>query len=255
MSTRVLQSIHAWIFTGLVVVVALAALTRARTFDPPPIKEELIDGRVAHAFESHYDEAFPIRNFGISVWAAIEYVLFREARSGVVIGRDGWLYTDEEFIVPSAAQEDVARNVSLIAYVQRELAKKGTRLMMVVVPAKARVYPEHLGRRQPPALHRDLHERIESALLAHHVPVAGVLPALQAGKSRAQVFLRTDTHWTPQGARLAAQATAISVRDLVPPGTKARVETRAAGTRDHRGDLFNFLPLEPWFGFLLPAGE
>src|ERR1700741_4637655 len=96
MTTQRVQAIHAWLFTGIVLVICVLALHRARSFQAPPVKQELLDGRVAHAFESHYDEAFPVRSFAISLWAAIDYTLFREARSGVVIGRDNWLYTDEE---------------------------------------------------------------------------------------------------------------------------------------------------------------
>src|SRR3546814_11926496 len=43
---------------------------------------------LAHDFETQYDHDFPARNFGISLWAAIDYGLFHEAKSGVVAGND-----------------------------------------------------------------------------------------------------------------------------------------------------------------------
>ena len=256
MSTRQLQSIHAYLFAGLVLVICVAALTRARSFTPPPVQDELIDGRVAHAFEAHYDDAFPVRKFGISLWAALDYVLFHEARSGVVIGKDDWLYTDEEFVIGSDASRELLRNFALINWARTQLAERQVRLLMAIVPSKARVYPEHLGRRTPPTLHRDLYRRVQDQFEATRLPSADLLPALTEGKATQPTYLRTDTHWTPHGARLAAAKIAVAVDQLrTPPASPTVFEIKSDGTRTHRGDLYNFLPLDPYFAFLLPPPD
>ena len=47
----------------------------------------LLNGKLAHAFEAHYDKEFPIKRLGTNLWAALDYALFHESRPGVVIGR------------------------------------------------------------------------------------------------------------------------------------------------------------------------
>jgi alginate O-acetyltransferase complex protein AlgJ len=257
MSTRQIQSIHAWLFTAIVLVVCVLALHRARTFEPPAVSQELIDGRLAHAFESHYDEAFPVRDFAIGLWAALDYTLFGEARSGAIVGKDGWLYTDEEFKVDDDAQVQLARNLALIGWARDRLAEHDVKLLVAMVPAKARVYPEHIGRRQPAALHRDLYERLRMELWAADIPSADLLTMLTLGKSQSPTFLRTDTHWTPHGARLAATtiAAAVQAGGLGSTDAPTQFRTQTDAPRLHRGDLFNFLPLDPYFSRLLPPPD
>ena len=57
----------------------------------------VLNGRWSKAVETHYDEQFPIKRLGTNLWAALDFKLFNEGRPGVVLGRDQWLYSDEEF--------------------------------------------------------------------------------------------------------------------------------------------------------------
>jgi alginate O-acetyltransferase complex protein AlgJ len=247
------STFNAVLFAAFVVVIAAVALARAWGFRPEA-NESVVRGKLAHAFESHYDAVFPARTFGVSLWAAIDFVFFHEGRPGVVLGRDGWLYTDEEFKLADGARRELDRNLALVAWVHRELARRGIALVVAVVPAKARVYPEHLDRRKPPSLHRELYADVEAALSAEGIASANLLAPLEAGKSEEPTYLRTDTHWTPFGASLAAAAVARSARSAKLDGT-AKFRTVEAGEKPHRGDLFNFLPLDPYFAFLLPPPE
>src|SRR3546814_18045019 len=100
--------------------------------------------------------------FGISLWAAIDYGLFHEAKSGVVAGNDGWLYTDEDFIVDEQSDPLVTQNLARIVAVRARLAAQQVKLVVAIAPATARVYPEHLLGRKPPPLHEDLYTTTES---------------------------------------------------------------------------------------------
>lgn len=245
--------LNAILFAAFVLVLATVALARAWGFRPDG-NDGVLHGKLAHAFESHYDAVFPVRTFGVCLWAAIDYALFHEGRPGVVLGRDGWLYTDEEFKLGDGARRDLERNLALVGWVHRELAKRDIALVVAVVPAKTRVYPEHLDRRTPPDLHRELYGDIEAALSADGIANANLLSPLETGKARAPTFLRTDTHWTPFGAALAADAVAKSAR-ASNLGKDAYYGTVFEGARTHRGDLFNFLPLDPYFAFMLPPPD
>lgn len=248
-------ALHALLFALAVIGIAAAAAVKTRSFEPN-VDRAVLDGRMAHDFESHYDQAFPARSFGISLWAAIDYALFHEAQTGVIVGKDGWLYTDEEFKVDDGAAARVEGHLAEIARLRDRLAAQQVRLVVAVVPAKARVYPEHLRGRVPPALHAALYARARQALRENGIAQADLLTPLSAGKSAGPTFLRTDTHWTPRGAALAAQAIAGSARTLLPaPDAPAAYATAAGAAVEHRGDLLNFLPLDPYFAWLLPPAE
>jgi alginate O-acetyltransferase complex protein AlgJ len=248
-------ALHALVFAAAVLGVAVAAAVKARHYEPK-VDQAVLDGRMAHDFETQYDHDFPARSFAVSVWAAIDYVLFREAKSGVVIGDDGWLYTDEEFIVGERYAQRVERNLARIAATRDRLAAQGVKLVVAVVPAKARVYPEHLRRRTPPALHQNLYARARQALTRDGITQADLLTPLVDGKARGATFLRTDTHWTVRGAILAARAAARSVRSELPAlDAPGEFTTSRDAPKPHRGDLLNFLPLDPYFAWLLPPAE
>lgn len=249
---RTLTIVQGSLFAALVLVIAAAAAGRAVPFRLPD-NADWLDGRLARAFESHYDARFPGRTLGTNVWAAIDYLLFDEGRPGVVVGRDGWLYTDEEFKTYADAEATVTTHLALIPWVRDELARRGTRLVVALVPSKARVYPEHLGQRRPAALHEGLYGQAQAALRSAGVPAPDLARALGECKRARPAFLRTDTHWTPDGARCAAQAVRAAAGR--PPADGGPYRTRVGAVQEHRGDLLRFLPLEPYFARLLPPPD
>src|SRR3546814_11658725 len=105
-----------------------------------------------------------------------------------------------------------------------------------------------------PQLHEDLYARAEAVLKGDGIAHADLLAPLVDGKADGATFLRTDTHWTPRGAQLAAAAIAQTVRGELPaPTAPARYTTTHDAPRAHRGDLLNFLPLDPYFSW--PIGR
>ncbi|HEY1076338.1 MAG TPA: hypothetical protein VGE51_06585, partial [Fontimonas sp.] len=151
-------------------------------------------------------------------------------------------------------EAQIETRLQQIVEVREQLARRGTALIVALVPAKASVYAEHVGRQHPDAVHEGLYERALGGLRARGLVAADLQSALLACKQRSAVFLRTDTHWTPDGARCAAQAIAAQVNQsgLATQRPQEFVGRREA-ERDHSGDLINFLPLAPHFAGLLPA--
>ena len=218
------------------------------------------DGSLTREFEAQYDAAFPLRTLGINTWTAIAYLLFREGKPGVVVGDGDWLYTAEEFASAPGAEPQVEAHLALVPEVRQRLAEHGSALLVALVPAKARVYPESVGERHPAPLHAALYGRALRTLRARSVATADLLSALAECKAKQTpkqaMFLRTDTHWTPAGAicaaaQIAAEAQAAGLR----ADERAPYRTSVESVAVHRGDLMNFLPLDPWFEGLLPPGD
>jgi len=243
-------------FTAGIVLLALAAGWRATPVREAPDTAGWWDGHVAREFESHYDAVFPVRTLGINLWGAIAYVLFNEGKAGVVVGRDGWLYTAEEFEVRPGAEAVLQAHLDQIAAARQALDRHGTRLLVALVPAKARLEPETLGARQPAALHATLYADALQAMRGQAVLAPDLQQALAACRATREVFLRTDTHWTPAGARCAAEQLAAHARAAgLLTHDAAAYRTTVEPAASHRGDLMSFLPLDPWFARLLPPED
>lgn len=249
-------TVPALVFLGAVAVLAVWGLVTASGFVAvsPLLWRE---GEWARSFETHYEARFPIKRFGVNLWAAFDYRVLGEGRPGVVLGRDGWLFTAEEFRLTESHAVQLQRNLAVISSVQRRLKLQGTQLLVVVVPAKARVYAEQLGTKPPPAAHRVLHPQLLAAFKLAGVMGSDVLPALVAAKPQRLSYLRTDTHWSPWGAEQAALAVAASLQrlGLPPPDQPAHYESVALDTLPYAGDLLGFLPLAPAFADWLPAAD
>ncbi|AZE46748.1 Alginate O-acetyltransferase AlgJ, inner membrane [Pseudomonas chlororaphis] len=217
----------------------------------------VLNGRWAKAVETHYDDKFPIKRLGTNLWAALDFKLFNEGRPGVVLGRDQWLYSDEEFHPIVNEELNLQGNYALVEGVRQALKEKGVKLVMAIVPAKVRLYPEHLGDVQPASIHANLYQDFHARVAADKILAPDLLGPLQQAKQNGQqVFLRTDTHWTPAGAEVAANQLAKAIADKAPlMGQPQRFVTEAEQTVVHKGDLRLFLPLDPLFENLMPAKE
>ena len=216
----------------------------------------LLDGKLAKAAETHYDEQFPIKRTGTNLWAALDFKVFNEGRPGVVLGREQWLFTDEEFKPAAGAEQLMQENLALIRGVRDTLQRHGIELVLAIVPAKARVYSEYLGKALPASLHNDLYNQFHAQARLAGVFAPELMAPLEQAKARGQMFLRTDTHWTPMGAEVAAQALAeaVSRQNLLDSDPRQFI-TEAGGTSPYKGDLTHFLPLDPLFSNLLPSPD
>lgn len=252
---RLTALVHAGLFAASVLVLGALAAQRALPFVWPTDADVRV-GEVARRFESHYDAVFPIRTLGTNLWAAIQYTLFDEGRPGVVVGTDGWLYTQEEFRGWPDGDARVEAHLDTIAEVDRLLSRRGSALIVALLPAKARIYPEHRADRMPAPVHKDLYARVRRGLLDRGITAPDLFTALARCKSGEPVFLRTDTHWTPAGARCAAADIAATVQRSGRMSRQQQVyRTEAGALREHAGDLLRFLPLSPYFSSLLPPAD
>ena len=253
---RTLRIVYVTSFCGLLLGLGAASLRSFIGFDTPP-QTTVLNGHWSKAVETHYDDEFPIKRLGTNLWAALDFTLFNEGRPGVVLGRDQWLFSDEEFKPWPNAQQNVADNYALVEGVRKTLKEHGVKLVMAVVPSKVRLYPEHMGEQRPARIHADLYRDFHAQLAASQIIAPDLLgPLQQAKQGGAQVFLRTDTHWTPDGAQVAAQQLAAAIGSQFPlSGEPQQFVTQAQTTEQHNGDLERFLPLDPLFSHLLPPPE
>lgn len=253
--TRSLRFIYIFLFLAILLALGLWSLRSFVGFSTSK-ETTVLNGHWTKAVETHYDDQFPIKRLGTNLWAALDYKVFNEGRPGVILGKDQWLYTDEEFDAVANGEQNEADNLAIIEGVRDTLKKQGTQLVLAIVPAKTRLYPEHIGDTKPSALHTDLYQQFHAQVNQAGIIAPDLLAPLQGAKDKGQVFLRTDTHWTPMGAEVVAQQLGEAISQKTPlSGDPQTFVTEAKSSEPYKGDLTNFLPLDPLFSNLLPKPD
>jgi alginate O-acetyltransferase complex protein AlgJ len=154
-------------------------------------------------------------------------------------GCPGWLFLVDELAVHPHARADAAARLDAVARVRDRLSRQGIGLLVAVVPDKSRVERAQLCGLYRPASSAGRLDDWMAGLRQRQVPLVDLFPVLdQAARAGQPPFLRTDTHWSEHGARLAAEAVAQAVRRTGVAAAPPRHFTLSAGPEHEReGDL------------------
>lgn len=211
-----------------------------------PGADTVFNGKWTAAYDRAFAEKIPVFDTARDLWGIVDYALFRQGRKGVVIGSDGWLFTDEEFTVWPGADKEIADHLSYVSDVKKKLDEKGVKLAIVLIPAKARLYPDRLGVNRWPARNISVYESALGTIRGAGIPVVDLYTVFSRAQNREALFLHTDTHWSPAGARLAARTAAETMAASWPEIIgKTGYMTETQGAEDHHGDLTRYVPLGP----------
>jgi len=154
----------------------------------------------------------------------VQFLILKDAGDKAMPGRAGWFFYRPavQYLVQPWSEGSRDNIFSAIVSFRDQLDERGIRLLVVPVPNKASIYPEMFARRaswakQPVDL-KTL--EIISRLREYGVEVID----LSAVFSRARLgllpgddtkfYLSQDTHWSPEGVRLAARTVADRILEL-----------------------------------------
>ncbi|MDR2306669.1 MAG: alginate O-acetyltransferase [Paucimonas sp.] len=199
-----------------------------------------VDGKLLRRFEQAYDKRFFLRDPSVRLWADAQFRLFGEGTKGVLLGRDGWLYTNQEYRVPNDLDANLAYQLAQITDIERQLAERGKHLLLLPLPMKLDIYAAHAARTFDPRV-SSLYQRFVSDLQARQLDVVPLREAYLRNLSGPRLFLKSDTHWSPDGARLAAYELARQRPHLL--GDQVYV-SRKTGDKQVKGDLMNYLQFD-----------
>lgn len=199
-----------------------------------------MDGKLLRKFEQVYDKRFFLREPSVELWADAQYQLFHEGTSGVVLGRDGWLFTNQEYRVPNDLEHNLSLQLAQITAVQARLAAHKKRLIVLPLPMKLDIYAEHTLRAADPRV-ISLYDQFVERLQQQNVSVAPLRARFLAARNEVPLFLKSDTHWTPQGAREAARELARQHPELIGSTPYA---SQALTQKTIKGDLMNYIQFQ-----------
>lgn len=234
---------------GMVGAVAALGIGTLAFTDPGDPRAGLQDGTYQRGFETRFEEGLPTRDAAIHGWNALRLGLLGEMSEGAVKGADGWLFTAEEF-QPPAERYDLGAEITSA---RDTLAAFDIQLVAVIVPDKSRILAGHLPIERSGS-YQQRYQTILAAVASRNVPAVDLRSALSV---RPDAFLRTDTHWSPEGARDAADAIAAALHALdLPPALPAtEFQTAALSAAPYDGDLSAFADTGPWRALTGPAPD
>ncbi|MFC1604892.1 hypothetical protein ACFL5F_07685, partial [Planctomycetota bacterium] len=156
-----------------------------------------------------------------------QFLVLRETGDKALMGRAGWFfykpavqYLIEPF--PADSQYSPADVLSAIISFRDQLAWRGIKLLVVPAPNKASIYPEMLTSRaersEQPVNPRTI--EIISRLRESGVEIVDLFRIFAEAREglspgdNTRYYLSQDSHWSPEGMRLAARAVAGRILDL-----------------------------------------
>lgn len=141
-----------------------------------------------------------------------------------IAGSDLWLFLGAELehlskgsFIPDPPATSGENPLSAILDFHSQLSQRGITLILLPVPAKAAVYPEKLGTGIPaPSSRLDYGAlRLYSLLGQHGVQFVDLMSIyLKARSSGEDLYCKSDAHWSPRGALLAARELSRRIKAL-----------------------------------------
>ena len=217
------------------------------------------------AIEEILGDHAAFRNEWMALNAGLNLRLFGTVQSeNVLLGQEGWLFyknvsdshsLDDYQGINPYTHEQLQQLSEQLAQLQKNLAAKGTQLVVLIAPNKEHVYAQYM----PQSIPRVAQETKAEKLVQHltqttAVPVVYPLQPLIEKSKTQQVYYQYDTHWNDAGALLAAQ---LVQQAAGVPGT-LELFTLAQSSKPPLADLayssatHRFLPQDVSFDALPP---
>ena len=186
-----------------------------------------------------------------------------------VLGRDRWLFyrpdlrylvepdrleagvSDSRWVQPPNRSTHRASVEKAILRFRDHLQERGIKLVVMPVPGKPSVYPDQVTGR---AAGRERQFRSPTLALLDSLQRQGVatvdlFAAFQTAResggreNTGPLYLARDTHWTPLGAQIAAQAVAAKLSEIhLSPATRKEFHTQRVAVR-RWGDILDMMQI------------
>ena len=162
-------------------------------------------------------------------------------------GERDWLFLVDELTPHAGGVASAQARAADVIAMRDRFKREGISLLVVLVPDKTRIAAAHLGAIHRPTVFAPRIDDFMRVLEGAGVQAVNLTEPLAAMNTAggAQPFLRTDTHWSEQGAEVAAQVVANRVRDMgvqPVPTVNRRIASQIVAPRS--GDLIRLAGID-----------
>jgi alginate O-acetyltransferase complex protein AlgJ len=222
----------------------VAAAWNPAQLDFPRTWLDFREGRTTGALEKQLDKKLPARSALITIANTLRYLLTGGGGDQVRVGSGGWLFLTDELKFDPDGSAHLDARATLFGGAARGLNRQGVKLVVALVPDKARLYSSKLIDGHYPAYNLSRYRDSLAALRKQDVTVVDLLTPLAAAALQRQVYYSSDTHWNQTGAQISAIQVGLAVRNLGVELEKTTFVTTAAGEKTERpGDLIRLMGL------------
>jgi len=184
--------------------------------------------------------------------------LGNQGNSKVVIGRDNWLFYRPGLDYITKPGTNFYRDsgpLDAITAFHQDLKTHDVHLILLPIPNKSTIYPEYLSRRYNLELGPPVNPHADEffqKLKEKGINVVDPADILWKGKNE-PVYMKQDTHWSPQGMKLVADylARVISSSDWIKDAPARHYKTQEVQVNRY-GDLYDMLDLPKRYSIFKP---
>lgn len=240
-------------FAGLALTVVMvvgawqtiAALAEFGISELPDSLTEFREGKTTSALEKKIEQKLPARTELIAFANSLRFLITGGGGEQVRVGNDGWLFLTEEVRFDADGSQHLATRADVIGAAAHRLELMGVKLVVALVPDKARVHSEHLRATHYPKYIAHRYHDAVAAIRAKNVLVVDLLEPMKSASVGSDIYYRTDTHWNQLGAKIAAETIAKFVGGLGVTLQPTQFDTLPSeGNVQRTGDLIRLMGLE-----------
>ncbi len=173
---------------------------------PRLVTEDGINSKFGTEFEEYFSRAFAFRGKAVELWSAMKVNIFGEGNEQVTVGSDDFLFFSETLDSYTGANpmtdDEISKAADSLKALSDYAESHGAKLIFVGAPNKNTIYSEKMPSRFVRAEMSDL-DRFLAQLDARGVTYYDPRPDLLEAKASTLVYHRRDTHWNPDGAKIA----------------------------------------------------
>jgi alginate O-acetyltransferase complex protein AlgJ len=204
--------------------------------------KSILSGRAASVVNTAMAHNLPVDVLFRTAGGILRWRLFNSGGPQVWAGRNDWLYLMEELRPWPDAAAVMQTRAAVVGRVAASLKARNIDLVVAVVPDKARIVTDAMdGPRAAQTQPR--YADFMAEITKQGIKTVDLAAPMLADPQRDRLFWRTDTHWSQEGAALAANTIAASVSSKIDRSTKFKTTADPAET-DGPGDLLRLISLD-----------
>ncbi|MFA5828065.1 MAG: hypothetical protein WC841_01700 [Candidatus Shapirobacteria bacterium] len=200
------------------------------------------------AYEKYFNDNYGLRDLFIRLKNQIDYSAFGVSDE-IIIGKNHWLFYKnvverEQFYLEQQTEAQFENIQNKILSLNQYFKKREVLFVVMPIPMKNSVYPEHYTNRTTNRPSPTKFERFITFLKSHPEVAFIDAPAiLQQYKNQYQLFHKTDFHWNDTAAFLVSQETISSINKWTNRSVRWQYPLKTQNDTDFTGGQTNSLAI------------